>query len=340
MIAPLKVDVVVIGAGPVGLFSVFTCGMMRLKVAVIDTFETIGGQCSALYPEKPIYDIPGFPEITAQQLIDQLEAQAKPFAPSFHMGQKVVGLEKDGDEWVLTTSDNQKFYAKAVIIAAGAGAFGPNRPPLEGLARFEGKSVFYHVPSKEALRGKRVVLAGGGDSAVDWAIVLHEIAAKVSLVHRRDHFRAAPESLHQLRLLADALKIELIIPYQLSRLEGTEEGALEAVWVSTMDGQEKRLEADVLLSFFGLSYDLGPLATWGLAFQEKHIVVDPLTCATSLPGIYSIGDIATYPHKRKLILTGFSEAAQAAQAIRAQLFPGQSFHFTYSTTSGIPRLTP
>jgi len=330
-------DVAIVGAGPVGLFSVFTCGMMGLKAHVIDTLESLGGQCTALYPEKPIYDIPAFPSLTAGQLIENLTQQAAPFGPTYTLGQKVSKLvQTTNHTWLLETDQGTKIEAKAVIIAAGAGAFGPNRPPLEDIELFENTHVFYHVTHKERFRGKRVVIAGGGDSAVDWAILLADIASKVWVVHRRPQFRASPESLHQLKQCSDAGTIEMVIPYQLARLEGSD-GALTAVHVRTLAGEERSLNADVLLPFFGLSYDLGPLATWNLTLEHKHIQTNPATCETNLPGIYAVGDIATYPHKRKLILCGFAEAAQAAQAIRSYLFPEHVFHFEYSTTSGIPK---
>jgi thioredoxin reductase (NADPH) len=335
---PGKPDVIIVGAGPVGLFSVFTCGMMGLRAHVIDALDHIGGQCTALYPEKPIYDIPGFPAVTAQDLIGQLKAQIQPFQPTFHLGQKVTSLTRVEERWRLETSSGQSLSAPAIILAAGAGAFGPNRPPLEGIETFEGKSLFYTVTSKEKLRGKRVVIAGGGDSAVDWALSLQGIVSHVFFVHRRRHFRAAPESLQQLQALADAQAVDMVVPYQLSGLEGTEAGLLKAVWVKDMEEQERRLEADVLLAFFGLSHDLGPLASWGLEVENRHLVISPHTAATNLEGIYAVGDIATYPHKRKLILTGFAEAAQAAQAIRRHLRPEEVFHLEHSTTRGVPRL--
>ncbi len=335
----IETDVVIVGAGPVGLFSVFACGMLGFRTHVVDSLEAVGGQCSALYPEKPIFDVPAFPSITAQDLIDRLQQQAQPFHPVFHLNQKVMGVQPLSlGGWLLHTSESKTLKAKAIIIAAGAGAFGPNRPPLEGIEAFEGESVLYHIRQKDALQGKRVVIAGGGDSAVDWAILLCDIASRVQVVHRRAGFRAAPESLSHLKDLVDKGRIDLIVPYQLNGLEGTGK-QLNTVIVTNFEGEKKRLEADVLLPFFGFSYDLGPLATWGLCVEEKHLLVNPGTCETNLPGIYAVGDIARYPHKRKLILTGFAEAAQAAQGIRTQLFPGQSFHFEYSTTSGIPALT-
>lgn len=334
---PLSTDVVIIGAGPVGLFAVFECGMLRLKSHVVDALDRPGGQCTALYPEKPIYDIPGFPKILAQDLVDRLEAQAAPFAPVFHLNQQATALKKIDDlHWLLTTSEQTQIQAKAIIIAAGGGAFGPNRPPLEHLERFEGKSVFYSVKSRQDLKGKRVVIAGGGDTAVDWALALQETAARVCVVHRRPKFRASPETEAQLKQCALEGKIDLIIPYQLHRLEGTSDGQLTAVVVKSLGGEEKILPADVLLPFFGLSMDLGPLAHWGLQSAHHHLSVIQETCQTNLPGVYAIGDMATYPGKQKLILCGFAEAAQAAHAIRARLFPGEQFHFEYSTTSGLP----
>ena len=333
---PQQTDVAIIGAGPVGLFAVFECGMLGLKCHVIDALGAPGGQCSALYPEKPIYDIPGHPAIDAAALIAKLEEQAAPFAPVYHLDQQVEGLERQADGgFRLTTARGATIEAKAVIVAAGVGAFGPNRPPLDGLEHYEGKSVFYLVTRREAFRDQRIVIAGGGDSAVDWAISLAEVAAQVMVVHRRAKFRAAPESAARLDALAKAGRIELVIPYQLSGLEGSN-GQISAVMVADLDGNERRLEADVLLPFFGLSQNLGPIAQWGLALDHHHITVSPATCMSSVEGIFAIGDIANYPAKLKLILSGFAEAAQAAHAIRALLHPGEVLHFEYSTTKGVP----
>ncbi|HET8727210.1 MAG TPA: NAD(P)/FAD-dependent oxidoreductase [Alphaproteobacteria bacterium] len=331
-----RTDVAIIGAGPVGLFAVFECGMLRMKAHVIDALDVPGGQCAALYPEKPIYDIPGYPEIDAAALIERLTEQARPFDPVYHLGQRVETLTpvEDG-RWLLETSAGTKIDARAIIIAAGVGAFGPNRPPLPGIEAFEGRSVFYLVARKEDFRGKRVVIAGGGDSALDWSIVLADIADRVIVIHRRPKFRGAPDSVAKLHALADAGRIEIVTPYQLARLEGMD-GKLDAVIVADLDGNEKRLEADILLPFFGLSMNLGPIAQWGLNLERNHIAIDHATGATNVPGIFAVGDIATYPHKLKLILTGFAEAASAAHAIHPLVFPGEVLHFEYSTTKGVP----
>ncbi len=333
--APHATDVAIIGAGPVGLFAVFECGMLKMRCHVVDTLDVVGGQCAALYPEKPIYDIPGYPEVDAQDLITKLSDQAAPFAPTFHLDQQVTGLERRDDGWRLTTSAGTVINAKAVIIAAGVGAFGPNRPPIDGIEAYEGTSVFYMVTAKDRFRGQRVVIAGGGDSALDWAIILADIAAEVMVVHRRAKFRGAPESVARLHELADQGRVELVVPYQLRDLEGGD-GRLAAVNVATLDGETRRLEADALLAFFGLSMTLGPIADWGLALDHDHIRIDQATSETSLPGIFAIGDIATYPEKLKLILTGFAEAAQAAHAAYKLVHPGEVLHFEYSTTKGVP----
>ncbi|MBY0291943.1 MAG: NAD(P)/FAD-dependent oxidoreductase [Alphaproteobacteria bacterium] len=331
-----QTDVVIIGAGPVGLFAVFECGMMRLKCHVIDSLEMVGGQCTALYPEKPIYDIPGFPKILAEDLIHNLKKQAEPFDPVYHLNQQVVTLTKnDKGTWRLEMSLGGVLETKAVLIAAGVGAFGPNRPPLEGLEDYEGKSIFYYVKNREDFRNKKIVIAGGGDSAVDWALSLSEIAQKVTVVHRRPKFRAAPESEAQLKKRADEGSIELAIPFQLEGLSG-HKGQLDTVILKSLEGDIKEISADVLLPFYGLAMDLGPIAHWGLHLNTTHIEVDPKDCSTNIPGIYAIGDIATYSHKLKLILTGFAEAAHAAHAIRTFIHPGEVYHFEYSTTSGVP----
>jgi thioredoxin reductase (NADPH) len=331
-----ETDVAIIGAGPTGLFAAFECGMLKLRSVLIDALEEVGGQCAALYPEKPIFDIPGHPAIEAGALIAQLEQQIAPFAPGRLLGRQVVALEGAPGRFTLRTDRDDVVVARAVIIAAGAGAFGPNRPPLDGLSAFEASgAVQYYVRRREDFRGRRVVIAGGGDSAVDWALQLKDVAERVYVIHRRAKFRAAPESATQLDAAAARGEIEMVIPYQLQGLRG-EGGRLAGVEVADLDGHVRVLPADRLLPFFGLAMDLGPIAGWGLALERNHVTVTPATCETSVPGIFAIGDVASYPGKLKLILQGFSEAAMAAHAIHPIARPGEALHFEYSTTKGVP----
>jgi thioredoxin reductase (NADPH) len=334
-----RTDVAIIGAGPAGLFAIFQCGMLKMACHVVDALESVGGQCQALYPEKPIYDVPACPAILAGDLVRRLEEQAAPFHPVYHLGQRVATLsEGEGGRWLLETDKGTRIDAAAVVIAAGVGAFGPNRPPLAGIEAYEGlgegRGVNYLVARRESFRGKRVVIAGGGDSAVDWALSLSEVAAGVAVIHRRPKFRAAPDSAARLAALAERGKVELVIPYQLSGLEG--EGGLTAVRVADLDGNERRLEADVLLPFFGLSQDIGPIADWGLSLDGNRIRVDPATCNAGRPGIFAVGDIAAYPGKLKLILSGFADAAMAAHAAFAVVHPGEALRFEHSTSRGVP----
>ena len=330
-----KTDIVIVGAGPSGLFSVFEAGMLKMKCHIIDTLEIIGGQCTALYPEKPIYDIPAHPKVLASELIELLEAQAEPFHPVYHLNQQVQKIdEKNDGSFVVETSKNVKIECKAIIIAGGCGAFGPNRPPLENIEKFEGSSIFYSVRNKKEFVDKKVVIAGGGDSAVDWAISLAEIAQKIYVVHRRDKFRCAPESADKMKKLEAQGKIEMVIPFQLEGLEGND-SKLSHVIVKDFENNLKKIEADYLLPFFGLAMELGPIANWGLNLNKHHIEVDRGTMQTSIKGIYAVGDIATYPHKLKLILTGFAECASACHDIFKLVFPDQVYHFEYSTSKGI-----
>jgi thioredoxin reductase (NADPH) len=332
----IETDVAIVGAGPVGLFAAFECGMLKLRAVLIDALAEVGGQCSALYPEKPIYDIPAHPAIAAGHLISQLEEQIAPFDTARLLGRRVERLEGSRGAFVLQTDAGDTVHARAVLLAAGAGAFGPNRPPLDGLALYEATgAVQYLVRRRDDFAGKRVVIAGGGDSAVDWALSLKDIAAKVYVVHRRPKFRAAPETSARLDAAAERGEMELVIPYQLHGLQG-EAGALTGVEVAHLDGSIRILEADRLLPFFGLSMDLGPIAGWGLDLERHHVQVDPATCQTSVPGVFAIGDVVTYPGKLKLILQGFSEAAVAAHAIHPIVHPDEALHFEYSTSKGVP----
>ncbi|MEO0392624.1 MAG: NAD(P)/FAD-dependent oxidoreductase [Pseudomonadota bacterium] len=332
-------DVVIIGAGPVGLYGVFQCGMLGMRVTVIDALSEIGGQCTALYPEKPIYDVAGFPDIAAASLIERLEKQAEPFNATYHLSQQVTGLEQLGDtdntQWRITTSKGLSLTCRAIIIAAGAGAFGPNRPPMAGIENYEGTSVFYAVRRRDDFAGRRVVIAGGGDSAVDWALSLHEVAARITVVHRRDKFRAIPDSVNKMRRLAEDDSLDLVTPYQLHAVDGDGQH-LNAVIVKDMEDNERSIPADVLLPFYGLSTDLGPLKAWEMDFERSQIKIDPTTCETTRPSLFAIGDVAHYPGKLKLIVNGFGEAATAAHQAYRYVFPGKTLHFEHSTTKGVP----
>ena len=329
----MQFDVVIIGAGPSGLFSAFQAGMLGMKSAIIDTLEVVGGQCAALYPEKPIYDIPAYPQILSQDLVNKLLEQATPFSPEYFLSEQVVGLEDHGNFFKLTTSMGTVLQAKVVIIAAGAGSFGTNRPPLEKRESYEGKSIFYLVTNREYFAGKNVIIAGGGDSALDWAISLSEIA-NISIVHRRTKFRAAPATVQKIHELDSLNKIKLITNYQLDGLKG-ENGILEEVIVADLDGNKKILKADILLPFFGLAQNLGPILDFGLNVNNHHIKVDYPYFETNVKGIYAVGDVATYEGKLKLILTSFAESASALHHAYSRVFDGKALHFEYSTTKGI-----
>jgi len=328
-----RTDVAIVGAGPVGLFAVFQCGMLGLKCQVIDALPEIGGQCTALYPEKPIYDIPGFSRIGAAELVENLRRQAEPFSPVYHCDQRALQLSGGPGAFQIRGDRGLEIEAGAVILAAGAGAFGPNRPPLPGIEAYEGGAVQYLVRDRGKFAGKALVIAGGGDSAVDWALALHDIAEHIYMVHRRNTFRATPDSVARLHSLVGR-KLSLVVPYQLDALEG-DGRLLTAVIVRDLDGAARRLEAQHLLAFFGLKADLGAIADWNLDIRQHQVPVQPATCATIRPGIYAIGDIARYPGKLKLILTGFAEAAMAAHAI-FPLLRAREAHFEYSTSRGPP----
>ena len=327
----IETDVVIIGAGPVGLFAVFELGLLDLKCHVIDILDRPGGQCAELYPEKPIYDIPGFPVVTGQELVDNLMKQIAPFGAQFHFSQIVSTLQKQPDgRFLLTTDADTTFLAKVVVIAAGGGSFQAKRPPVEGIEAYEGKSVFYAVRKIDDFRDQDVVIVGGGDSALDWTLNLQPIAHSVTLVHRRDAFKAAPASVNRMKELVMAGKINFLLG-QISKLDG-DNGQLTAVHLA-MESGEATVPATRMLPFFGLTIKLGPVAEWGLQLEESVLKVDTEKFQTSEPGIFAIGDINSYAGKLKLILSGFHEAALMAQAAKHHIDPTGRIVFQYTTSS-------
>ena len=325
-----KTDVIIIGAGPVGLFSIFELGLLNLKCHLVDNLDKVGGQCSELYPEKPIFDIPSRVRITAQELTDSLISQAKPFDPVFHLNQQAEKINKTSDQlWNLTTSTRNIISAKCIVIAAGAGSFVPRKPPIENIDKYENKSVFYSVKNKSIFKGKKILIAGGGDSAVDWTNDLSSIA-EVTLLHRRKEFRAAPDSVSKMLKLEKNNKIKLVIG-QLNALKGNN-GQLSEVEYRN-DDDLSYLKTDFLLPFYGLKMELGPIANWGINLNENKITVDTEKFETSEPTIFAIGDINTYPGKLKLILSGFHEAALMAQKCFSYCYPDKKNVFRYTTSS-------
>jgi thioredoxin reductase (NADPH) len=331
----IKTDALIVGAGPVGLFAVFELGLLDIKCHLIDILPKIGGQCAELYPEKPIYDIPGFPVVTGQGLIDNLMQQVEPFGPVFHLNQMVEGLESIGTPeaplFRVTTDADTVFEAKAVLIAAGGGSFQPKKPPIAGIEAYEGKSVFYAVRKMDEFRDRTILIVGGGDSALDWTLNLQPIAKRVILMHRRDEFRAAPHSVDQMRTLVAEGKMDLVLG-QVMGLKG-ENGQLEATTIRGTDNVNFDLACDRMLPFFGLTMKLGPIADWGLNLAENLIPVDTEKFETSVPGIFAIGDINAYPGKLKLILSGFHEGALAAQKVHRYVYPDKRILFQYTTSS-------
>ena len=329
--AVIEKDVVIIGAGPVGLFAVFELGLLDLSAAVIDILDKPGGQCAELYPEKPIYDIPAYPVITGQGLVDKLMEQIAPFKPTYHLARMVETLERLPDgRFRLGTDAGDVFVAKVVVIAAGGGSFQPKRPPVPGIEAYEGGSVFYSVRRMEDFRDHDVVIVGGGDSALDWTLNLQPLARSLTLVHRRDEFRAAPDSVNKLRALIDDGKVRFVMG-QVSGLSG-EGGQLTAATIKGKEG-DSEIGCTRMLPFFGLTMKLGPVANWGLNLEENLIPVDTARFETSEPGIFAIGDINTYPGKLKLILCGFHEAALMAQAAVHICAPEKKVVFQYTTSS-------
>jgi thioredoxin reductase (NADPH) len=328
----IETDAVIVGAGPVGLFAIFELGLLDITAHVVDILDRPGGQLTELYPEKPIYDIPGFPVISAQELVDRLMEQAKPFNPTFHLRQTVEQLERLPDgRWLLATSAGVHFTTKVVVIAAGGGSFQPKRPPVPGIEAFEGKSVFYAVRHMDDFRNQDLLIVGGGDSALDWTLNLQPIARSVTLLHRRDAFRAAPDSVNKMRALVDKGEVNLVFG-QVSSLEG-EDGQVRAAIVRDNEGKDIRVPATRVLPFFGLTMKLGPLANWGINLNENLVPVDTEKFETSEPGIFAIGDINTYPGKLKLILSGFHEAALMSRAAAKIVAPDKPVVFQYTTSS-------
>jgi thioredoxin reductase (NADPH) len=328
----IHTDMVIIGAGPVGLFAVFAAGLLGLRCQLVDNLDKIGGQCAELYPDKPIYDIPAVPRCTGQELVDNLMEQIKPFEPAFHLRQQAERLERlDDGRWRLETTAGTVFEATVIVIAAGAGSFVPRRIPLPGAAAFAAASLFYAVRKMETFRGRRVVVAGGGDSALDWVLNLQPLARSMALVHRRDEFRAAPDSVERMRRLVGAGGMDLVIG-QVAALNG-HGSQLESVTVKANDGAERMLPCDALLAFYGLKMELGPIAGWGLNLDRNLILVDTATFETNVPGIFAIGDIVSYPGKLKLTLSGFHEGALMCQKAFHYCHPEKKLVFRYTTSS-------
>ena len=326
-----ETDVVIIGAGPVGLFAVFELGLLDMKCHVIDILDKPGGQCAELYPEKPIYDIPGMPSVLGQELVDSLMKQIEPFSPTFHLSSMVQEINKIDDIfWELKTDSDEVFKTKTIIIAGGGGSFLPKKPPIKEIENFENNSVFYSIKNKEKYRDKDLVIVGGGDSALDWVLNLEPIAKRITLIHRRDQFRAAPDSVKKIFSLIESDKIDFIIG-QVSSLNG-KDGILESLKCKTQD-TEVEVSCDALLPFFGLTMKLGPIANWGLNLNENLITVDTEKFETNEKGIFAIGDINTYPGKLKLILCGFHEAALMSQQAYKYVYPGEKLTFQYTTSS-------
>ena len=325
-----KTDVIIIGAGPVGLFAIFELGLLNISCHVIDNLDKPGGQCSELYPEKPIYDIPSRVSITGKQLTDDLLAQAKPFKPVYHLNQQVEKIAKiDENEWLVETSQNTQLQAKCIVVAAGAGSFVPRKLPIENIENLEGKNIMYAVRNKSLLENKKILIVGGGDSALDWTNELSKIA-DVTLMHRRKEFRAAPDSVSKMLELEKDRKINFLLG-QIENIEDLKNGKINVI-VKNKD-ENRNFEVDVLLPFFGLKMELGPIANWGLNLDENLIKVDTEKFETSVPSIFAIGDINTYPGKLKLILSGFHEAALMAQQCFKYCYPDKKNVFRYTTSS-------
>lgn len=332
----ITTDILIIGAGPTALFAVFEAGLLKLKCHLIDALPQVGGQCSEIYPKKPIYDIPGFPEVLAGDLVANLMEQIKPFQPGFTLGERAQTIEKSEDgTFIVTTNKGTKHHAPIVAIAGGLGSFEPRKPLLENLAKFEDNGVAYIIKDPEVYRDKKVVIAGGGDSALDWSIFLADVAAEVTLVHRRNEFRGALDSVEKVQKLKNEGRINLITPSEIVRLNGTD--VLESVSIKKNNVEELiTLEVDHFIPLFGLSPKLGPIGDWGLEIEKNAIKVDnTLDYQTNIPGVYAIGDVNTYPGKLKLILCGFHEATLMCQSAYQRIFPDKKYVMKYTTVGGV-----
>ncbi|MBK6273600.1 MAG: NAD(P)/FAD-dependent oxidoreductase [Chitinophagales bacterium] len=329
----IETDICIIGAGPVGLFAVFEAGLLKMRCHLVDYLPQVGGQLSEIYPKKPIYDIPGYPTVGAQELVDNLMEQAKPFDPTFTLGERIEKIEKQEDNtFILTTHLDTKIHAKIICIAGGLGVFEPRKPALENLADYEKNGVEYMVLDPEKYRNKKIVIAGGGDSALDWTMFLADVAAELTMVHRGEMFRGAPDSVDKVKQLADEGKIKLELNSTISHLHG--DGKLSSVTITNNDGSAKEVECDYYLALFGLSPKLGPIANWGLSIDKNAINVDTKDYSTNQKGIYAIGDINTYEGKLKLILCGFHEAAIMCHSA-AELISGKKPSLKYTTVNGV-----
>jgi thioredoxin reductase (NADPH) len=330
----ITTDICIIGAGPVGLFAVFEAGLLKMRCHLIDVLPQVGGQLSEIYPHKPIYDIPGYPDVTAQQLVDNLMVQIAPFHPTFSLGERVENLQRNQDgSYNIITNDGTVVHCQVVVIAGGLGCFEPRKPEIDRLTDFEGKGVAYMVKNPEHFRNKKVVLAGGGDSALDWAVFLSNVAGRVTLVHRGDTFRGAPDSAEKVFELAREGKIDLILKSNVVALTGDDH--LQEITLLDRDQQVSHIEADHLIPLFGLSPKLGPIADWGLNIDKSAIAVNTVDYSTNIERIYAIGDINTYPGKLKLILCGFHEGALMAQSAFKYVYPEQKLSFKYTTVYGV-----
>ena len=326
----IKTDVIIIGAGPVGLFAIHQLGIKGLKAVVIDNLDKPGGQCIELYPDKPIYDIPAVPECTGKELTDRLLEQTKPFKTKFYLNERVEEVKSKEDNWSIKTSNNNEFIAPNIIIAGGVGSFEPRKLSLKDTDKFEGKSIFYSVKNKDDFKNKNISIFGGGDSALDWALELSK-SSKITLIHRRKDFRGAQHTLEEIKKLEKQGKITIKTPFQLDNVEGNEK--IQSITIKDENGKSEKIKTDIILSFFGLVMKLGPIAEWGLNMDKKNISVNPNNFETNKKGIFAVGDICTYPGKLKLILSGFHEVALASVECFKRARPNEKFKFEFTTSS-------